>query len=78
MGYTSPVVLLHGDSHYFRIDKPMKSSVSMRRIENFTRVETFGSPDVHWILATVDHNDPNLFRFEQRIVKGNMVDHTKP
>ncbi len=73
-----PVALLHGDSHYFRIDKPMKSSVSRRRIENFTRVETFGSPDVHWILATVDLDDPNLFRFEQRIVKGNAVDHTKP
>jgi len=70
-----PVILVHGDSHYFRIDKPMKASTSGRRIENFTRVETFGAPDVHWILATVDYNDPNLFRFEQRIVKGNLINH---
>lgn len=72
-----PVILVHGDSHYFRIDKPMRGSVSNRRIENFTRVETFGAPDVHWLLATVDYDNPNLFVFEQRIVKGNIIDHKK-
>ncbi len=70
-----PVILVHGDSHYFRIDKPLYSSKSRRRIENFTRVETFGSPDVHWLLATVDYSNPNLFIFEPRIVKSNMIDH---
>nr|QNO41811.1 hypothetical protein EABBNKNM_00026 [Methanosarcinales archaeon ANME-2c ERB4]QNO42734.1 hypothetical protein APGODIHH_00023 [Methanosarcinales archaeon ANME-2c ERB4] len=35
---------------------------------NFTRVETFGAPDVHWIRATVDVNDPNLFSFKQGFV----------
>ena len=72
-----PVVLVHGDSHYFRIDKPMKGTKSGRRIENFTRVETFGAPDVHWILATIDYENPNLFIFEQRIVKENIIDHEK-
>ncbi len=72
-----PVVLVHGDSHYFRIDKPMKGTKSGRRIENFTRVETFGTPDVHWILATVDNKNPNLFIFEQRIVKENIIEHEK-
>ena len=33
--------MLHGDSHYFRVDKPFQDSVG-RRLENFTRVETFG------------------------------------
>jgi len=72
-----PVVLVHGDSHYFRIDKPLYGSESGRRVENFTRVETFGTPDVHWVLATVDFSNPNLFIFEPRIVKGNIVDHLK-
>src|SRR5262245_30415191 len=40
-----PVVLVHGDSHYFRIDKPMISTLSGRRVENFTRVATFGQLD---------------------------------
>ncbi|MBT4484106.1 MAG: hypothetical protein HOC71_10575 [Candidatus Latescibacteria bacterium] len=71
-----PVILVHGDSHYFRIDKPMKSSKSKRRIENFTRVETFGTPDVHWLLVTVDYDNPNLFIFEPRIVRENIIDHS--
>ncbi|MFC1607122.1 metallophosphoesterase [Candidatus Latescibacterota bacterium] len=70
-----PVILVHGDSHYFRIDKPMYGSRSKRRIENFTRVETFGAPDNHWILCTINPSDPNLFRFEQRIIKENLIDH---
>ena len=66
---------MHGDSHYFRIDKPLQGRRSKRRIENFTRVETFGNPDVHWVRARVDAGDPNVFSFEQRIVKENLVRH---
>jgi len=71
--FQKPVVLVHGDSHYFRVDKPLISSRTGRRIENFTRVETFGSPDVHWLRATVDFRDPNLFSFDQEIVAENIV-----
>lgn len=73
--FERPVVLVHGDSHYFRIDKPLMGARSKRRVENFTRVETFGNPDVHWVRARVDSRDPNLFSFEQRIVKNNLVRH---
>ena len=40
LAYGKPVVLVHGDSHYFRIDKPMRGTQSGRRVESFTRVET--------------------------------------
>jgi hypothetical protein len=73
--FKKPVVLVHGDSHYFRIDKPLMGTRSKRRIENFTRVETFGNPDVHWVRARVDSRDPNVFSVEQRIVKENLVRH---
>jgi hypothetical protein len=73
--FQRPVVLVHGDSHYFRIDKPLVGRKSKRRLENFTRVETFGNPDVHWLRARVDVRDPNVFSFEQRIVKENLVHH---
>ncbi len=76
VAFQKPVVLVHGDSHIFRIDKPLISSVSGRRIENFTRVETFGQPDHHWLHVTVDPSDPNVFTFRQRIVEANLVDHT--
>ena len=64
-----PVVLAHGDSHYFRIDKPLRRRGGGRRLSNFTRVETFGAADVHWIEVTVDPASENVFSFEQRIVK---------
>jgi len=72
--FRGQVVLVHGDSHYFRIDKPMvpaQSNPEGSRVENFTRVETFGPPDVHWLRATADPADPMVFRFEQRIVEAN-------
>jgi hypothetical protein len=73
--FKRPVVLVHGDSHYFRIDKPLLGSKSRRRIENFTRVETFGNPDVHWLRARVDWRNPNIFSFEPQIVRENLVKH---
>ena len=41
IAFRRPVAYVHGDSHYFRIDKPFLDSLG-RRLENFTRVETFG------------------------------------
>ena len=74
LSFTKPVVLVHGDTHYFRIDKPLYDDEGLR-IENFTRVETFGSPDVHWVQATINPKDPNVFSFEQIIVEDNRFDH---
>jgi hypothetical protein len=59
-----PVVLVHGDTHHFRIDKPLRDSKTGEAIDNFTRVETFGTPDRGWVKGTVDVNDPMVFRFE--------------
>jgi hypothetical protein len=69
--FERPVVLVHGDSHYFKVDKPLLVPGRKAVLENFTRVETFGSPNVFWVRATVDPNDPNLFRFEPRLVAAN-------
>jgi hypothetical protein len=69
--FGKPVVLVHGDSHYFRLDKPLVDARN-QRVMNFTRVETFGPPDMHWVRATVDSSDPNLFRFEPVVVKANV------
>ncbi len=65
--YSQPVMLVHGDSHYFRIDKPLNTP-SGTVVTNFTRVETFGSPNVHWLRVTVDPSNPNLFEVNQEIV----------
>lgn len=73
IAFGKPVVLVHGDSHYFRIDKPMRPSEGL--VAHFTRVETFGTPDVHWVRGTVDFGDPNLFSFKPELVEENQVDH---
>ena len=73
VAFRKPVVLVHGDSHYFRIDKPMVSARAGGRVEHFTRVETFGYPDVHWLRARVDPRDPNLFSFHIQLVQKNLA-----
>jgi hypothetical protein len=85
IAFTKPVVLVHGDSHYFVVDKPLLDS-SGRRVENFTRVETFGdhtgidaahpewdTNDVHWVKALVDPNSRDVFAFQPQIVPANRV-----
>ena len=62
--YEKPVVCIHGDSHYFRIDKPLQNSETGRRYLHFTRMEVFGSPDVAGVVVTVDPARPNVFSFE--------------
>ncbi len=44
-------------------------------IENFTRVETFGNPESHWVRVIVDSKDPNVFTYKDEIVKKNLVKH---
>jgi hypothetical protein len=70
IAFPGQVVLVHGDSHYFLLDKPLNNDAG-GVLRNFTRVETFGSRNTHWVRATIDADDPNLFRFEPRLVPGN-------
>ena len=75
IAFEKPVVLVHGDSHYFRIDKPLyaEEGDEETRVLNFTRVETFGDADVHWVRATVDTRDDEVFSFEPEIVEENVA-----
>lgn len=71
--YDRPAAFLHGDTHLFRTDKPLYSKKTGRVFENFTRVETFGDPDTHWVQVTVDPAEPQLFRFDVRVIPENIV-----
>jgi hypothetical protein len=48
-----------------------------RRLENFTRVETFGdnqangNNDVHWVKVLVDPRSREVFAYQAQIVPGN-------
>jgi hypothetical protein len=67
--FAGQVVIVHGDTHFFKVDKPLATATSM--ISNLTRVETFGSPNVHWIKVSVDPTSRDVFTFHPMIVPGN-------
>jgi hypothetical protein len=67
--FNGEVLLVHGDVHFFKIDKPLIDQAHL--IKNFTRVETFGSPNVHWIKVSVRPGSRNLFIVEPMLVPGN-------
>ena len=69
--FDKPVAYVHGDTHLFRIDKPLYSGKTSRVFENFTRIETFGWPDSHWVRIEVDPADPQLFVVKPQIVPQN-------
>ena len=76
--FRKPVAYVHGDSHYFRVDKPLLDARG-RRVENFTRVETFGNSaangtnDVHWLRVSVDPRSREVFSYEAQMVPANRV-----
>ena len=52
--YGEPVLLVHGDSHVFRLDKPLKRiGTAQDNIENFTRLEVFGARKMHAVRVDV-------------------------
>lgn len=60
--YKKPVVCIHGDTHYYRVDKPLKDAKG-KLFTNFTRLEVFGSPNVAGVVVSVDTKDPQVFSF---------------
>ncbi|MEZ5355817.1 MAG: hypothetical protein R2762_24550 [Bryobacteraceae bacterium] len=74
--FDKPVLVIHGDSHTFRVDKPMLSSKDRTVIENVLRLEIPGSSDAHWVMVRVDPARPNsLFSFAHEDVPANRAKH---
>jgi hypothetical protein len=67
LAFERPVVLAVGDTHIYRIDKPLYTDEGAL-VENFTRVEVFGFPQVHWVGVRVEPDTPWVFSFRQQIV----------
>ncbi|MEO8193091.1 MAG: metallophosphoesterase [Gemmatimonadales bacterium] len=67
--FRGQVLLIHGDSHIQRVDHPLKAPDG-RAYENFTRLETFGSPDVGWVRVVVDTVGGRFTTYERRLMRG--------
>lgn len=63
LDFPGQVLLVHGDTHHHRIDRPLRDEKG-ETLERFTRVETYGYPFLGWVKAYIDLDAPRLFRFE--------------
>jgi len=78
IAFKKPVAYVNGDSHYFRTDRPFLDSLG-RRLENFTRVETFGdnqandNNDVNWLKVFVNPRSREVFSYQAQIVPANRL-----
>lgn len=78
VAFGRPVVIATGDLHYFRVDKPLlaastRADEDPRTVENFTRVEAFGSPYLHWVRIGVDPGDRDVFSFHPEVIRENAL-----
>jgi hypothetical protein len=79
IAFGKPVDYVHGDSHYFRIDKPLLDPTGVDRLQNFTRIETFGdhpesgNNDVQWVKVLVDPGTPEVFAYQPQIIPANQA-----
>ena len=65
--FKGQVLFVHGDTHFFKLDKPLYSP--SRVLPNFTRLQTFGSPLIHWVRVSVDPKSANVFTVQAVMVK---------
>lgn len=54
LGYGGEVLLIHGDTHRYRLDQPLFSTKLRQRVRNFTRVEVHGYPFMNWVRIRVN------------------------
>jgi hypothetical protein len=65
--FAGQVLFVHGDTHFFKVDKPLYAPT--RLLPNFARLQTFGSPSLHWVKVTVDPTTEHLFEIAPVIVR---------
>ena len=63
------VLMVHGDTHFFKVDMPLYAPTKL--LPNFTRLQTFGSPAVHWVRVVADPANPRVFAIQPVIVGQN-------
>lgn len=59
-----PLLLIHGDTHIYRVDKPLIDSATGERFEHVTRLESHGSPWLGWTRVDVLPSSAEPFRFQ--------------
>jgi hypothetical protein len=84
------VLLVNGDTHYFRTDRPLTSvypecltstpacaANTGVRLMNILRTEVFAQTDVHWTKVKIEPKNPELFIVEPQTVTANVIPYPK-
>ena len=66
--FSGNVLFIHGDTHTYRMDQPLADEKG-RELANFTRLETFGSPDIGWVRVVVDTVKGEVVEAEPRLMR---------
>lgn len=66
--FGKPILLLHGDTHTFRFDRPLTLPETGERVENVFRLEVFGAPTVGWMEVNVNTNSADVFSISPRVL----------
>ena len=66
--FARPVLLAHGDGHIYTVDHPLVRRTTGIRLENVTRLQVPGSPEVGWVRIFVTPGAENPFTFEEHVV----------
>lgn len=66
--FEKPILMIHGDYHHFRIDKPFlvkgeEDEPEKLKHENVTRLQVYGSPELKAVRIKVEPDTPWVFSF---------------
>lgn len=63
--FGKPMLFVDGDTHLYRLDRPLRDPATGKPLDSFTRVIVFGSPFTRWVRAGIDPSSPQLFEISR-------------
>lgn len=66
--FPGEVLFIHGDTHIHRVDQPLTGDDGMA-LKNFSRLETYGSPDIGWVRVVADTLQGKVIEVEPRLMR---------
>ena len=71
--FPGQVLFIHGDTHEHTVDHPLRRAGTGEGLENFTRLEAYGSPDIGWVRVVVDSVAGRVVEFEPRLMRAGLL-----
>jgi hypothetical protein len=66
--FRRPVLVIHGDSHEYTVDRPVVRRTTGARLDHVTRLIVPGSPNVGWARIVVNRTPAVSFSFDPRVI----------